>query len=185
MKQNTRKLEEKLEQAVVGIDEIKVPGLEREQVQHEDYTLEIIKDNDRAVDVTFLNKKDPNFEYRFIYAKDSNLSRRTGNLLYHGGGWQIVPRRHLEKLGLGEGKPGFAIDKKISPDGFYRVGDLILAFMPKHLFEQKAQKKEEANVAPLKRVVRRLKEGDHSHELAGGLHPSQRGIQTAKELGMD
>jgi hypothetical protein len=50
-------------------------------------------------------------------------------MLFNGGGWQLANREHLLRIGIEE--------KFIAPDGLLRRGDLILAFMPKELYEEK------------------------------------------------
>ena len=141
----------------------------------DEYTLEVIKDYDGKIDPFYLSAKDPDYEYRFLRDDRKNLSMKTGNMLFQKGGWQIVPREHLPKIGV---KDAF-----ISPDGLYRVGDLILARMPKSLFLDKQKQKEKDAQAPMDAIKRVEKEGDPS---VGGtdVHGSMKGIQTQKKLGM-
>lgn len=140
-----------------------------------EYNLEIIRDYYGNVDPFYLSKKDPNYAYRFLRDEHKNLSIKTGNLLFQKGGWQIVSREHLSKLGFK--------DKDISPDGMLRRGDQVLAFMPKKLYDEKEKYKVEKAKAPMKQINRMLKSGDPS---IGGkeIHETMKGIQTQKELGM-
>ena len=141
----------------------------------DDYKVEIIRDYYGNIDPFYLSKKDPNYVYRFLRDEHKNLSIKTGNLLFQKGGWQIVPREHLLKLGIKE--------SELSPDSLLRRGDTILAFIPKQLFDEKeAYKIEQAN-APVKAIKSLLKNGDPS---TGGkeIHDTMQGIQTGKQLRM-
>lgn len=141
----------------------------------EEYTLEVIRDYHGKIDPFYLSKKDPDYEYRFLRADDKNLSKKTGNLLFQSGGWQICGRTHLVRIGVKE--------RFISPDGMYRVGDQVLAFMPKKYYDEKLKYKQEQANAPVRTVKRMLEEGDNS---VGGkdIHKTMKGIQTQKSLGM-
>lgn len=155
------------------VSEIKVPDIDKNVEKVGEYSAEIIRDYYGAVDPFYLSKKDPEFAYRFIRDDPKNLSLKKSNLLLQKGGWQIVPREHLEKLGL---------TKEISPDGMLRRGDTILAFMPKKLFDEKQAYKEKRANEPMTAIKRLIKEGDPS---AGrGIHGTMRGIETGKQLGM-
>ena len=139
------------------------------------YSVEVVRDYYGKVDPFYLSKKDPNYEYRFLYDNPKNLSLKTGNMLFQKGGWQIVPRDHLKKLGIKE--------REISPDGVCRRGDTILARIPKELFLEKEKYKKEQAMAPMKTVKRLVEKGDK--ETGGkGMHESMRGIETQKQLGM-
>lgn len=120
----------------------------------DEYTLEVLMDNEPGADILRVANKDPKFEYRFLRDTKENMSVKTSNLLYLKGGWQICPLKHLERIG---------IDKKLlHPDGSYRVGELILAFMPKELFVKKAaedRRRADSAMAGIKRLV---EEGDTS-----------------------
>lgn len=150
-------------------------SLEKEKVATDEYNLEIVRDYYGNVDPFYLSKKDPNYAYRFLRDEHKNLSVKRSNLLFQKGGWQIVPRAHLLKLGIKE--------EEISPDGMLRRGDQILAFMPIDLYNEKSKYKDEQARSPMKAVNRVLKEGDPS---TGGkdLHETMKGIQTKKALGM-
>ena len=102
---------------------------------------------------------------------------KTGNLLFQGGGWKIVQKEQLVRLGVRPNDPGFG------PDGLYRSGDTILAFIPKELYEEKMKYKQEMSAVPLNQVKRFIAEGDPS---IGGkdVHESMHGIQTQKDLKM-
>lgn len=139
----------------------------------DEYSLEVIEDWDGKVDITYLEKKDPNYKYRFLKADPVNLSKKTSNLLFQHGGWQICPRQHLIRLGLGN---------KLAPDGTYRAGDLVLAFMPKTLYEKKDRYKKKMADEPMEEVNRKIKQGDPS--VAGIGHPNMKGIQTKDDLRM-
>jgi len=149
--------------------------LEKEAVKTEEYNLEIIRDYYGNVDPFYLSKKDPDYAYRFLRDEHKNLALKTGNLLFQKGGWQIVPREHLKRLGLK--------DADISSDGMFRRGDQILAFMPVKLFNEKEKNKEQKAKLQMKAIDDRLKKGDHN---SGGteIHDTMKGIQTQKELGM-
>ncbi len=113
-----------------------------------EYTMEVISDNEPGADIFRVPNKDPNFEYRFLRDAKENMSVKTSNLLFLKGGWQVCPVSHLVRIG---------IDKNLlHPDGSYRVGELILAFMPKVLFEKKMaedRRKSNAAMAGVKRLV--------------------------------
>ena len=140
------------------------------------YDVEVIKDYYGAVDPFYLSNKDPDYEYRFLRDERKNLSAKTGNMLFQKGGWQIVPREHLiEVLKLEE--------KYIGPDGVYRVGDTILARIPKKLYQEKQLHKQKKTNEPMDRIKRLTEKGDPK---TGGseIHDSMKGIQTAEALGM-
>jgi hypothetical protein len=150
-----------------------------------EYTLNIVQDFDGAVDLFYLNKSDPNFEYRWLRNDDRNLVMRTSSLMLDSkgevkvaqrGGWQICPRTHLLRTKI-------CTEKELAPDGtLQRGGDVVLAFMPKDLYAKKeAFVKKEAD-APMKSVKRLIDKGDNS--VGRDVHESLKGIQTAKALGM-
>lgn len=142
-----------------------------------DGSIEIIRDFYGLVDPFYLSKKDPKYAYRFLRATPENLSIKTGNLLFQKGGWQIVSKQHLLKIGIKDNDPGF------SSDNTYRKGDTVLAFMPKELFAEKEKFKQEQANSPMSSVQRMIKKGDPSR---GGteIHDSMKGLQTGKQLGM-
>ena len=146
--------------------------LEKETVKTGEYNVEAVRDFYGNVDPFYLTKTDPTFAYRFLRDDPKNLTVKTGNLLYQKGGWQIVPRDHLKRLGL---------EKDIAPDGMLRRGDQILAFMPKELYEDKLKYKDKEAKEPMKMVERMLKKGDPN---TGGkeLHSTMKGIQTKEDL---
>jgi len=139
------------------------------------YNLNIIKDYYGKIDVFYLSKKDPNFEYRFLRADFKNISVKTGNVLFQKGGWQIVPGEHLLKIGFKR--------EDLAADGSYRVGDTILARMPKDLFKEKEAYKQKLADRPVTAIQRMLDKGDPN---VGGeeMHKSMEGIQPQKKLGM-
>ena len=140
-----------------------------------DYKLEIVRDYYGKIDPFYLSKKDPNYEYRFLRDEGKNMMMKRSNLLFQKGGWQVVPVDHLKRLGIPE--------EEWKTDGMLRRGDTILAFMPKSLYEEKEKYKQEQANAPMKSIKRMLKEGD-SGKSGQDIHPSLRGIQTQKDLGM-
>lgn len=107
----------------------------------DEYTMEIIADNEPGADQFRIPNKDPKFEYRFLRDDKTNMGVKTSNLIYLKGGWQVVPTSHLLKIG---------IDKTIlQPDGSYKVGELVLAFMPKKYFDMKMAKDKKARDAAM------------------------------------
>jgi hypothetical protein len=95
----------------------------------DEYTMEVIADNEPGADLFRIPSKDPKFEYRYLRDDTTNMNIKTSNLLYLKGGWQVVPVAHLLRIGF---KKEF-----LQPDGSYKVGELVLAFMPKELFLKK------------------------------------------------
>jgi hypothetical protein len=157
--------------------ETKIPGLVQEAYVDGEYNLNIVKDYDNKIDPFYLSKKDPNFEYMFLYDEKKNLNVATSNMLFQGGGWQICPGSHLDRIGVKK--------EERSPDGLLRRGDQILAFMPKKLFLEKQAEKIKRAELPMKTVERNIKHGDPDNpELRGLGHPNQRGLQTAEQLRM-
>jgi len=141
----------------------------------DEYNIEVIRDYDGKIDPFYLDKKDPEYHYRFLRNDFKNLSKKTGNVLFQGAGWQLVQSVHLKKLGIA--------DRFIAPDGLYRVGDTVLARMPKKLFEEKqAHKVKEAN-SVMDAVKRRVETGDPNVD-GTRPHPTMRGLETGKQLGM-
>lgn len=94
-----------------------------------EYTMEVISDNEPGADLFRIPNPDPKFAYRFLRDDKTNMNIKTSNLLYLKGGWQVCPTSHLLRIGF----------KKdiLQPDGSHKVGELILAFMPKALFDKK------------------------------------------------
>lgn len=143
-------------------------------VKHAEYTAEIVQDFYGHVDPFYLEKRDPDFEYRFLRDDSKNITLKTGNLLFQKGGWQVCPKDHLVRLGIS--------DRELSADGFLRRGDTVLAFMPKSLSEKKMAFKKEQATLPMNNIERVMNEGDKS--LAGLGNQNMRGIETGKQLGM-
>ena len=135
----------------------------------DEYNVEIIKDYHGGVDVFYLNKKDPEYEYRFLNKNAENISMKTNNQLFHGGGWQIVPKKHLTKLGFKE--------SMLDVDGHYVQGFNILAFMPKKLFEEKIEQKKLKANDRMKSIKRLIEKGNPGINV----HKSMRGIQAAQD----
>lgn len=135
-----------------------------------EYTIQIVADNGVNVDPTTLPKKDPNFEYRFIRDEHKNIAKKTSALLYQMGGWQIVPKEHsVKKCGIDE--------KMLAPDGSYRAGELILAFMPKKYYLMKKAEEQRRTDARMQSVNRLVQEGSPD---VGSPHPDMLGIQAGK-----
>ena len=148
--------------------------IKTEDGSKDEYNVEIIKDYDGTVDLFYLNKKDPKYQYRFLRAEDKNLSRKTSGLLTDLGGWQLVQRDHLIRMGIKETE---------MIDGLYRVGDLVLAFMPKELYEKKEKFKNEKANAPMNAVNRMMEEGTTDPEIAS-MGEKMTGLRTEKDLGV-
>ena len=165
--------------SVKTIEEIKAPTLENFQKGSEDgeYSINISKDFYGHVDPFYLGKTNPAFRYRFLYIKHENLFNKTNNQLLQKGGWCIVNKAHVEKY-----LPEYL--KDIGPDGLLRRGDQVLSFMPIEFYNEKQKHKDERNKAPMKAVKRLLDDGDANNpELKGLGHNTQKGLQTAKQLG--
>ncbi len=158
---------------VKDISEIKTP--DTSHIKDDGYNLSVIVDYDGKVDPFYLSEKDPEYEYRFLNSKDSNLSLKTGNLLLQKGGWQLVPEEHCLKIGI---KREF-----ISPDHLYRVGDTVLARIPKELFQKKEEYKKKQASEKMNTITQLSEKGDNS--LAGIGHSNMKGLQTKKQLGLD
>ena len=144
-----------------------------------EYNAEIIRDWYGNEDITRLPDKDPDFAYRFVRddskSGGKNIATKTSNLLFQKGGWQICPKEHCLRIGIEE--------SKLDALGFYRQGDMLLAFMPKKLYEEKEKYKNIRANEPIKAINRIMEKGDAS---IGGkdIHPSMKGFQTAEKLGM-
>lgn len=135
-----------------------------------EYTIQVIADNGINVDPTTLPNKDPNFEYYFIRDDHKNIAKKTSALLYQMGGWQIVPKEHsVKKCGISE--------KMLAPDGSYRIGELILCFMPKTLYAKK-RKEEQRRTNERMESVNILVQGGSPD--IGSPHPDMLGIQAGK-----
>ena len=92
-----------------------------------------------------------------------NIATKTTNLLFAKGGWQVCPEKHLLGLGLKL--------HELSPDKHLRRGDLILAYMPKRLFQEKEIQRRKTANEPMDSVERKVTKGD-----------PKRGLQTKKQL---
>lgn len=126
-----------------------------------EYTIQVIADNGVNIDPTILPKKDPNFEYYFIRDDKKNIAKKTSALLYQMGGWQIVPKEHsVKKCGIDE--------KMLAADGSYRVGELILTFMPKKLYAKKRAEEARRTNERMSAVNRMLQEGDPEAGILAG-----------------
>lgn len=115
-----------------------------------DYTLQIDADYDPTADIFRIPKRDPSFQYRYLRDDQERLSIATSTLLHQMGGWQLCPKRHLEKIGFS--------GRDISEDGFRRIGKHILAFMPMDFYLKKVagkQRKTNARTAVIRRNINR------------------------------
>lgn len=118
----------------------------------DEYTMEVIADNEPGADIFRIPSKDTNFEYRFLKDTKENMSVKTSNLLFLKGGWQVCPVKHLLRIGISK--------DLLHPDGSFRVGELILAFMPKELFVKKQKEDRRKANAAMAGVKRLVEEGD-------------------------
>lgn len=150
-----------------------IPGGEIEKPVDGEYKIEVIKDYYGNVDIFYLPKKDPRYEYRYLRADDKNLSMATGNMLFQGGGWQLCDKAHCIRIGLQE--------KYLDPNGHYRLGDLLLAFIPQHLYAEKRKYEDNKSKAQMDAINKRIKEGSPE---GSEIHETMKGIQTDKALGM-
>jgi len=137
-----------------------------------EYKMNVIEDYYGAIDTLHLDREDPKYKYRYLNSNETNLAIKTSNVLADKGGWQLCPRKHLiENLGIDP--------RRISPDGLYRAGsDLILAFMPKELYQKKVAIKDKRAAERMGGIDQRLKDGDPSTEAKHG------GLKTARQLGL-
>ena len=153
-----------------------------------EYTLTVVQDFDGAVDLTYLNKSDPNYKYRWLRIDDKNIVLKTSALMTDGqgkvkfaqvGGWQIVPKAHLIRVGI-------CNEKQLSPDGtLTRGGDLVLAFMPMDLWKSKEEFQRSKADAPANQIMNLLENGDPNVGLDISSGKSRlKGIQTKEQLGI-
>lgn len=142
-----------------------------------EYTIQVIADNGVNIDPTILPKKDPNFEYYFIRDEQKNISKKTSALLYQMGGWQIVPKEHaVKKCGISE--------KMLAADGSYRVGELILTFMPKKLYALKRKEEHRRTNERMNAINKMLEEGDPEAGILAGKMDGGRVQFTGKNKGI-
>ena len=135
------------------------------ETNQDEYNINVISDYDGKVDLLHLPNPDPKYAYRYLRVDEKNMSIKTGNLLLKKGGWQVVGKDHLLRIGIDE--------TLIAPDGAYRLGkDLILAFMPRELYEKKQEYKQKEANEPIDYYRKVYEKGD-----------SGRGLQTGKALG--
>lgn len=152
-----------------------IPGAKVETPEIDsEYKIEVIKDYYGNVDPFYLPKKDPRYEYRFLRADDKNLSQATGNMLFQGGGWQLCDKTHCVRIGIAE--------KFLDANGQYKLGDLLLAFIPKHLYAEKREYEDKRAKDQMDAINKRIKEGSPE---GSEIHESMKGIQTSKSLGME
>ena len=160
-------------------EEVKEVVAVKEVKAEDEYNIAIVADYDGKIDPFYISNKDPNYEYRFLYSNQTNLSIKTNNMLLQKGGWQICSKEHCLRIGVKE--------EQIGSDGYYHAGDTVLAFMPKHLHEKKEKYKQTQANEPVDAVQRLLKEGDNSPDISGASvgHESMKGIQTKKQMGLN
>lgn len=127
---------------------------------NDEYTLQVDMDYDPASDIFRVPSPQPEYEYRFLRDDQKNMSIKTSTLLKNKGGWQPVPKAHLTKC-------GFDVDK-LSADGLYRVAELILAFMPKRLYEIKRADEVNRTKTRMDSIINRGMEGDSSSGIKAG-----------------
>ncbi len=180
IKQQAIELEEKMSGEAkdaseeVTLIDTPIPGAVFEKSVDNEYKIEVIKDYHGNVDIFYLPKKDPRYEYRFL-ANDKRLSQSTGNMLFQGGGWQICDKAHCIRMGIEE--------RFLDPNGHYVLGnELILAFIPKHLYAEKMKAESEKAKSQLDTIERRMKSGFSE---GAEIHESMKGIQTQKDLGIE
>ena len=144
----------------------------------DDYKLKVIGDYHPASDIFRIPSPDPRYKYRWLNIESKNMSRKTSNLLFQQGGWQVLNNKsHAEKIGF--------TGNRIDSEGHVRIGnDHILAFMPTDLWEKKEDQKQKKANLPMEKINNLLTKGDPS---VGGkeMHESMKGIQTQKQLRMD
>lgn len=168
-KEAEEQIENEMNASVVGghIQEAATEAMKPNEFT-DDYTLNVIADHDPSADIFRIPNKNPAYEYRFLRDDFENVSVKSNQLLFQGGGWQLCPKQHLLKIGIEE--------RLISPDGFYRIGKHILAFMPKELYLKKMSAKEKKANAPISDIKRLLKDGNPG---VGGkdIHDTMKGIR--------
>lgn len=159
----------------VDVIEQPIPGAVKEApAVDSEYKIEVVKDYYGNVDIFYLPKKDPRYEYRYLRADDKNLTMATGNMLFQGGGWQLCDKTHCTRIGIDE--------RYLDPAGHYRLGDLVLAFIPKHLHAEKMKVEAQKASDQLNAIETRMKEGSSE---GSDIHESMKGIQTQKQLGIE
>lgn len=139
---------EDIEQEVTGGVAVKEPTVRKPNEFNDEYTLQVDADYDPTADIFRIPKKDPSFEYRYLRDDPERLSITTTSLLHQQGGWQLVPKTHLQKIGFN--------GRDISEDGFRRIGKHILAFMPIAYYQKKVagkQAKSNARTADIRRNI--------------------------------
>ena len=125
--------------------------------------LEILKDF-YVIDRLYVERKDPNYVYRWLRDQNINISLKTSNDPQIGF-WKICQPEDLDEM---------KVDPKLrSADGLLRRGDLILARMPRPVYERKTEIRTERTKALEASVSQTLREGI-----------PEKGIQTKKQLGI-
>lgn len=137
-----------IEKDMGGVAVQEAPKVKAANEFESDYTLQVDSDYDPTADIFRIPKRDPSFEYRYLRDEKKRLSIATSSLLHQMGGWQLCPKRHLEKIGFK--------GRDISEDGFRRIGEHILAFMPMDFYLKKVagkQRKTNARTAVIRRNI--------------------------------
>lgn len=148
------KNEEQLEEGQINVSEKSPDTLQGANEFGDEYTMEVISDNEPGSDMFRIPHKDPNYAYRFLRDDADNMSVKTSNLLLQKGGWQICPLKHLIRIGIK--------DNLLQPDKSYKVGRMVLAFMPMKLFLKKeGEDRRKANEA-MAGVKRLVEDGDQT-----------------------
>lgn len=178
MKDTKKVSDEDRKDSVTAEPDVAGDATKQKQGIPEDYTLTVDMDWNNQVDVWYLDKKDPYYKYRWLRKDQSNMTKKTSNLLFQGGGWQVCPKSHLLRVGICK-------EDELAPDGTLVRGEHVLAFMPRKYYDEKERYKKTQADAPIKAINRTLEHGDPNNpELAGRGHKNVKGLQTAKDLGM-
>lgn len=135
----------------------------------EEYTLQVDQDYDQRGDVFRIPAPDTRYQYRWLNSSEKNLALKRTSLLFRYGGWQLATAAHGSRIGRGD---------TASADDHCRIGDHILAFMPKDLYEKKLAAKKAASDAQIDDINRRTK----ADQSVGGsdTHSSMKGLRRGK-----
>lgn len=129
--------------------EVKLYGKAHNEFSDE-YTLVVDQDFDKRADIFRIPNPDPRFQYRWLSKDEKTLARKNNALLTQYGGWQLATAAHAKKIGRHD---------TASPDGLCRIGEHVLAFMPKELYEKKLAAKQERTDAQLSGIQNRKEDG--------------------------
>ena len=175
-KQKEAEIEQELQEGAGVVEHVAVaktkeePKVKAANEFEDEYTLNVIADYDPNADIFRIPLKDPNYAYRWLVEDKKRLAITTGNLLTQRGGWQFCPQAHLKRIGL---------EDRIAADGFARVGEHILAFMPMELYKKKEAAKQHKTDTRTNAINRIVTEGDPS---VGGasMHHTMKGIRKGR-----